>query len=248
MSKLKSDIIQWVKNYLNSFGGNTKAIIGISGGKDSSIAAAICVAAVGAERVIGVLMPDGNQHDISEAYKLVNHLGIKYYEMNIHEVTEAFRKITKESFNTNELPDVVTTNMPARVRMTNLYNVAGMYGDARVVNTCNLSEDWIGYSTKFGDSAGDFSILSKLTVTEILPLGIELGIPKELVYKIPEDGMSGKSDEEKIGFTYEILDNYIRTGICKDDVIKNKIDKMHKMNLHKVSPMPTFEIKDGNEN
>lgn len=149
IKELKNELVKWVQDYLNSFGGNTKAIIGISGGKDSSIAAAVCVEAVGKDRVIGVLMPDGNQHDISASYKLVNHLGINYHEINIHEMTEASRKITKEVFNVDSLPDVVTTNMPARIRMTTLYNVAGMYGDSRVVNTCNLSEDYIGYSTKY---------------------------------------------------------------------------------------------------
>ena len=113
--------------------------------------------------------------------------------------------------------------------------------NGRVVNTCNLSEDWIGYSTRYGDSVGDFSPLSKLTVTEVKAIGYELGLPVELIEKVPADGLCGKTDEENIGFSYAVLDKYIRQGICEDSDIKQKIDILHTRNLFKLELMPAFD-------
>ena len=113
--------------------------------------------------------------------------------------------------------------------------------NGRVANTCNLSEDWVGYSTRYGDSVGDFSPLSRLTVTEVKAIGHYLGLPRELVEIVPTDGLCGKTDEENLGFTYAELDRYIREGIIDDPEKKALIDKKHAQNLFKLELMPCFE-------
>ena len=211
-------------------------MVGISGGKDSSIAAALCVEALGKDRVIGVLMPKGQQHDIDMAYLLVNHLGIRHYEVNIQDAVEGLLKNLPEGM---EVTPQTLQNIPPRVRMTTLYAIS-QSNNGRVVNTCNLSEDWVGYSTRYGDSVGDFSPMSNLTVTEVKQIGYLLGLPKELVDKTPIDGLCGKTDEENLGFTYAELDVYIRTGYIEDQEKKAIIDRKHKMNLFKLQLMPAF--------
>ena len=130
-------------------------------------------------------------------------------------------------------------NLPPRIRMSVLYAVSQTM-NGRVANTCNLSEDWVGYSTSYGDSVGDFSPLSNLTVTEVKAVGRELGLPGHLIDKVPADGLCGKTDEENLGFAYDVLDKYIRTGVCEDLEVKKKIDMMHNKNLFKLQPMPCF--------
>ena len=239
--KQSEKVIKWIQDYFRENGKGAKAIVGISGGLDSSLVAALCVKALGKENVIGVLLPDGEQHDINVSYELVKFLGIKHYEINIHAAVEGLRKDVEASFDydPNEY-DIYKTNTPARIRMTTLYGVSALIG-GRVANTCNRSEDYVGYSTKFGDSAGDFSPISAFTKTEVKELAREIGLPEMFVTKIPEDGMSGKSDEEKLGFTYEVLDRYILTGEIDDLEIKAKIDRMHMLNLHKILPMPAYK-------
>lgn len=234
-------LVEWVRVYFQENAApETKAVIGISGGKDSSVAAAVCVKALGADRVIGVLMPQGEQADISYSHLLVDTLGIQSYTINIGDTVSAFMK--ELSGHIEPTPQAVI-NTPARIRMTTLYAVAACVG-GRVVNTCNLSEDWVGYSTKFGDAAGDFSPLSSLTVTEVLQIGDALGLPAELVHKVPIDGLCGKTDEENLGFTYAELDTYIRglTDLSDKPALKEKIDRMHRNNLHKLQLMPKFEL------
>ncbi|MBR1529305.1 MAG: NAD(+) synthase [Oscillospiraceae bacterium] len=234
-------LIQWVRTYFEENASpETKAVIGISGGKDSSVAAAVCVKALGKDRVFGVLMPQGEQADISSSYLLVNTLGIEHCEINIGETVSTFMTGVSQIM---PLTEQARVNTPARIRMTTLYAVAACLG-GRVVNTCNLSEDWVGYSTKFGDAAGDFSPLSDLTVTEVLQIGELLGLPAELVHKTPIDGLCGKTDEENLGFTYAELDLYIRglTDLSDKPALKEKIDRMHKNNLHKLKLMPKFEL------
>ena len=235
MQQLTQNVIQWIKDY---FKDNTdgKVIIGISGGKDSTIVAALCVEALGANRVIGVLMPNGVQNDIDDSYKVCEYLGIEYHLIN---VSSAYFDLADQIFQTNHIPDAVKTNLPARLRMCTLYTIAALYPNSRVVNTSNYSERYIGYSTKFGDGAGDFSPLGNLTVREVLAIGDDLGLPHELVHKTPSDGMSGKSDEEKIGFTYDELDEYLATGKGTEEVIA-KIEKLHKINHHKLEGMLRF--------
>lgn len=246
-AKTTDDIVEWIKNYFEENANpGTNAVIGISGGKDSSVAAALCVKALGRERVIGVLMPQGEQADIDCSKELVEYLGIKSYEINIASVVEALTEEVVKGSNSSEVSDQMKINTPARIRMTTLYAVAANLPEGgRVVNTCNLSEDWVGYSTKFGDGAGDFSPLSDLTVTEILQIGDYLGLPYELVHKTPIDGLCGKTDEDNLGFTYAELDRYIRgeTNLADKPELKDKIDKMHKYSLHKLMPMPKFEYK-----
>ena len=205
------NIVDWIKTYfVNNGNSNTKAVIGISGGKDSTVAAALLVKALGPDRVVGVLMPEGSQKDIADSYEVCNYLGIKYYEINISTTMDALtEEIPQELFELRDDNDIYWTNTPARIRMTTLYTVAGLIG-GRVCHTGNASEAEISYTTKFGDCAGDFSLLQDFTVTEILEMGDALNLPFHLVHKAPADGMSGKTDEEKIGLTYKIIDNYIR--------------------------------------
>ena len=239
--KESEKVIEWIKQYFKDNGKDCNAIIGISGGCDSSVTAALLVKALGKDRVIGVLMPNGNQYDIDCSYQLVKFLDIKHYVININKpYLELTNEIDTKLKIDSKSYDIYRTNTPSRLRMATLYGISGLF-NGRVANTCNLSEDYVGYSTKFGDSAGDFSPISNFTKTEVRELGEELGLPKNLVYKVPEDGMSFKSDEEKLGFTYEVLDKYIRTGEIDDLKIKEKIDKMHLANLHKIQLMPCYK-------
>ncbi len=236
-TKIKNDCVNWIRDFFDKNGSDCNAVIGISGGKDSSIAAALCVEALGKDRVIGVLMPQGEQHDIDMAYMLASHLGIKHFVVNIKDAVDGLIK--------NMPSDLTLTpqslqNLPPRIRMSTLYAVSQSC-NGRVVNTCNLSEDWVGYSTRYGDSVGDFSPLSFLTVTEVKKIGHLLGLPEELVEKTPIDGLCGKSDEENLGFTYAELDQYIRTGEIADKAKKDIIDKKHKANLFKLQLMPCFK-------
>ncbi len=234
--KVKDQCVAWIRDFFEANGKGCNAIVGISGGKDSSVAAALCVEALGKERVIGVLMPQGEQGDIDMAYMLVNHLGIKHYEINIKNTVDSLIA----SLSSMELSSQTLQNIPPRVRMTTLYAVSQSH-NGRVVNTCNLSEDYVGYSTRYGDSVGDFSPMSNLTVAEVKEIGVLLGLPEELVNKTPIDGLCGKTDEENLGFTYSELDAYIRTGYIADESKKELIDKRHKANLFKLELMPTFK-------
>ncbi len=239
LRELKDKCVAWIRDFFEQNGPGCNAIVGISGGKDSSVAAALCVEALGADRVIGVLMPSGVQPDIDMAYKLVDHLGIRRFEINIGDTVDALKKAATEGMD-SELSVQSATNIPPRVRMATLYAVA-QSNNGRVVNTCNLSEDWVGYSTRYGDAAGDFSPLSGFTVQEVKALGRLLGLPAELVDKVPIDGLCGKTDEDNLGFTYAVLDRYIRTGEIDDQATKELIDKKHKANLFKLRYMDCFE-------
>ena len=235
--KVKNECVEWIRNFFEENGKGCNAIVGISGGKDSSIVAALCVEALGKERVIGVLMPNGEQHDIDCARLLVNHLGIKNFEINIKEAVDGvINSLPKDM----EISSQTIQNIPPRIRMTTLYAV-GQSNNGRVANTCNLSEDYVGYSTRYGDSVGDFSPCSFITVTEMKQIGHLLGLPHELVEKTPIDGLCGKTDEDNLGFTYAELDVYIREGKIDDLDKKAIIDRKHKANLFKLSFMPCFK-------
>lgn len=233
--KIKDDCVAWIRDFFAENGPDCNAVIGISGGKDSSVAAALCVEALGRERVIGVLMPNGEQADIDMSYRLVEHLNIRHYVIDINAAVSGLTGAIPL-----ELTAQARTNMPPRIRMTALYAVSQCC-NGRVVNTCNLSEDWVGYSTRYGDAAGDFSPLSLLTVQEVKELGHILGLPRELVEKTPTDGLCGKTDEENLGFTYAELDRYIRTGEIADPEKKARIDRLHKANQFKLKMMPSFK-------
>ena len=263
--KTLNDLVEWVKKWFNAYGKTSKAVIGISGGKDSTIAAGVMVRALGKDRVIGVLMPNGEQSDISDSFTVCKALDIPYMVVNINSAYEdligqlmcgisfsenntGYSEVkfgnTKDvyknySFEGPKFNDV-KINLAPRLRMSTLYAVAQSVG-GMVVNTCNKSEDYVGYSTKFGDSAGDFSLFANLTVQEVLQIGdLMTELPRELIHKTPSDGLCGKTDEDNLGFTYEVLDKYILTGECEDEKIKKKIDKKHAQNLHKLKSMPSF--------
>lgn len=235
--KIKNECVAWIRDFFEKNGKGCNAVVGISGGKDSSIAAALCVEALGKERVIGVLMPKGEQHDIDMAYLLVNHLGIRHYVINIKDAVDG---IVNNFPHDIEMSAQTVQNIPPRIRMSTLYAVSQSV-NGRVCNTCNLSEDWVGYSTRYGDSVGDFSLMSNLTVTEVKQIGYLLGLPKELVDKTPIDGLCGKTDEENLGFTYAELDRYIREGVIEDKSKKAIIDDKHQKNLFKLELMPSFK-------
>ena len=232
---VKNQCVRWIQEFFRQNGPDCNAIVGISGGKDSSVVAALCVEALGKDRVIGVLMPCGQQHDIDMAQLLVTHLGIKHYTINIQGAVEAMKAAMPFDLSAQS-----KTNLPPRIRMATLYAVAQSH-NGRVANTCNLSEDWVGYSTRYGDAAGDFSPCSHLTVQEVKAIGRELGLPEVLVEKVPIDGLCGKTDEENLGFRYAELDRYIRTGEIDDPEKKAKIDRLHRMNRFKLELMPAFQ-------
>ena len=243
----KNKIVQWIRDYFAANGPACSAVIGISGGKDSSVAAALCVEALGKDRVVGVLMPRGVQPDISDS-----QLQIPYVVVNIGDAADALERTLESNeklqqiCGRTEMAREAKINMPPRIRMATLYAVAqNLPNGGRVVNTCNASEDYVGYSTKYGDAAGDFSPMSELLVHEVLQIGDVLGLPEQLVRKTPSDGLSGMSDEDKLGFTYKMLDNYVLTGECEDAEKKARIDRLHMLNLHKLRLMPKFELGEG---
>lgn len=235
--KVLCDVTEWIKDFFEKNGKGCNAVIGISGGKDSSVAAALCVRALGKDRVIGVLMPNGVQSDIDVARELVDFLGIRSYEINIKDGYDALMGAIVSSV--GEISDQTRINLAPRIRMSVLYAVS-QSNNGRVVNTCNLSEDYVGYSTRYGDAAGDFSPLARLTVAEVVALGLEAGLPEHIVKKVPSDGLCGKTDEDNLGFTYDMLDRYIRTGVCEDSEKKARIDHLNKINKFKLELMPVF--------
>lgn len=229
--------VLWISRWFRENGCGCRAVIGISGGKDSSVAAALCVTALGKENVYGVLMPDGEQSDIEDAELLCNHLGIKYRRINIH---DAVNGVIDAILNTGIMPSEQTLiSLPARIRMSTLYAVAETIG-GRVCNTSNLSKNYVGYSIRYGDSVGDFSPLSDLTSTEVKAIGRYLGLPKELIDKISSNGLTRKTDEDNLGFTYDVLDKYIRGEEEPDLVTLVKIKDRHYKNFFKLEEMPKF--------
>ena len=235
--KTMNQCVEWIRSYFAENGPDCNAVVGLSGGKDSSVTAALCVRALGKDRVIGVLLPNGVQEDIDYAYLAAEFLEIRYYVLNIQKAYQSVLNAIGEQF---PIDGATKLSLPARLRMVSLYAVA-QSNNGRVANTCNLSEDWVGYATRYGDGAGDFSPLSGLTVQEVKALGKQLGLPEQLVEKVPIDGLCGKTDEDNLGFTYAVLDRYLRTGEIDDPETKAKIDRMHRLNLYKLSIMPSFD-------
>ena len=238
--KVKNDLVKWIQDWFKVNGPGCNAVIGISGGKDSTVVAGLCVEALGKDRVFGVMMPNGVQPDIDDSIKVCKALDIRNVTINIAGAYDSLMAELKEKM--EEVTSQSIQNLPPRLRMSTLYAVSQCV-NGRVANTCNLSEDWVGYSTRYGDSVGDFSPLSNLTVHEVREIGMALNLPRELVYKVPSDGLCGKTDEDNLGFTYEMLDKYIRTGICEDEEKKALIDRKHKANLFKLQLMPSFPYK-----
>jgi NAD+ synthase len=245
--KVKNNCVQWIRDWFEENGKDCNAVIGISGGKDSTIVAALCVEALGKDSVVGVLMPNGVQSDIDDAMKVVEHLGIKYTVVNIKGAVAGVLSSVddmfipeRDGYEEINVSEQTLINLPPRIRMATLYAISQSV-NGRVANTCNLSEDWVGYSTRYGDSVGDFSPLSLLTVAEVKEIGLSLGLPDELVNKVPADGLCDKTDEDNLGFTYAELDKYIRTGEIADLKKKELIDKKHNANLFKLQFMPVYD-------
>ena len=237
--KVKNDCVQWIRDWFEQNGPDCNVVCGISGGKDSSVAAALCVEALGKDRVIGVLMPCDYQADLMDAYDICHFLGIKHMVINIGSSVESLKSHFRCNFTLSEQTEI---NLPPRIRMTTLYAVSQSL-NGRVVCTDNLSESYIGYSTRWGDNVGDFSPLAGLTSDEVVAIGDVLRLPYKLTHKTPADGLCGKTDEDNFGFTYKVLNKYIRTGICEDEDIKTKIDEKHQKNLFKLQPIPSFKPK-----
>lgn len=236
--RVKDDLIRWIREWMAVNGRDCHVVIGISGGKDSTVVAALCKEALGKERVTGVLLPDGEQEDIEYSREIVKALGIRSWEINIEAITNAVWESFPQDLQASRQSIV---NLPPRVRMAMLYAVSQSI-NGRVVNTGNLSENWVGYATRYGDTAGDFAPLADLTAAEVIELGYALGLEPKFVEKIPSDGLCGRTDEDNLGFTYEVLDRYIRTGICEDEETKAQIDILHDKNKFKLEPMPGFSL------
>ena len=236
VNKAIDDCCRWIQDWFAANGDGCPAVLGISGGKDSSVCAALLCKALGTHRVIGVMMPRGEQPDIDDSLLLCKHLGIRAFTVNIGTTVDALREAVSASLPLSAQAEV---NLPPRIRMATVYAVSQSL-NGRVANTCNLSEDWVGYSTRWGDSIGDFSPLAKFTVAEVKAIGRALGLPTQLVDKAPSDGLCGKTDEDNLGFTYAELDAYIREGIEPAPEVKARIDAKHKANLFKLEMMPAF--------
>ena len=229
-------LIEWMRQMMKNCGGKT-AVVGISGGKDSSVVAALCVEAYGRENVYGVLMPNGVQPDIDYSRDLVDFLQLPYSTINIHDAVEGvLQQMELVGIPATRMTKV---NLPSRIRMTTLYAVAQSLPGGIVINTSNLSEDWVGYCTIYGDSAGAFSPLGMYTTEEVVAMGRELGLPEKFVVKPPSDGLTGLTDEDNLGFTYHAVNEYVRKGIC-DPETKEKIDHKHRISRFKFDTIPVY--------
>ena len=236
MKNLKNQIIKYIKNYVEN--SHAKGVVvGMSGGKDSFVVAALCAKAIGEDKVFGLIMPNGSQKDLSDAISECEMLNIKYKISNIENLYNETISLSKSALETDELSKITTLNIAPRLRMNLLYAVGGTLGFL-VANTSNLSERMVGYSTKWGDGVGDFAPLGSLAKTEVCALGIELGLPENLVNKKPADGLTGSTDEEVLGFSYDELDDFIRNGKKSENF--DKILKMHKSSKHKREEISSF--------
>lgn len=236
-------IVQWIREWFNENGKDCNAIIGISGGKDSTVVAALLVEALGKDRVIGVMMPNHIQDDIDDSIAVCKALGIKNYTVDIGTAYDVLIDNICLRTDIDELTQQTVTNLPPRLRMATLYAI-GQSKNGRVANTCNLSETLLSWETRWGDAVGDFAPIVNLTVSEVIAVGYVLAnkynIPIELIDKTPSDGLCGSSDEEKLGILYKDMDSYIRTGKAPSEDVKNKIDYRLNTYRFKRKPIPAY--------
>lgn len=226
-----SCILNFIQSQITT--GLKTAIIGISGGKDSTIVAKLLVDALGKENVIGVIMPNDVQPDFLDAQMVCDLFEIKQHVIDISKIYNAF--INDLTNIQSTLNNQVLNNIPPRIRMTILYAIAQSYPGGRVVGTGNMSENYIGWCTKWGDMACDFNPIAHLTCSQVVELGDYLNLPYELVHKIPSDGLTGKSDEENFGFTYKDLDSFLSIpGTILSPEVFGLISKRHLASLHKI--------------
>ena len=236
-------LVAWIQEEMHKIGAQ-KAVIGLSGGKDSSVVAALMTKALGHEQVFGLLMPNGYQEDIDYAYGIARHLHIRYATLDLCGASKAYDAMIHAAMDAfgGTVSKQTTINLPPRLRMALLYAVAQSL-DAVVINTSNLSEDWVGYATVYGDTAGAFSPLGRLTTDEVIAIGAELGVPEKFLTKAPTDGLTGKKDEDVLGFSYEILNRYLRLGEKPNTAILERIDKLNKASRFKFMPIPMYDPK-----
>lgn len=246
VEKVTEGVINWIREWFEENGKNCKAVIGVSGGKDSLIVSKLCVEALGADRVIGVMMPCGVQKDISDSIRTCEYLGIKNYTINIEGAVNATLKQMEDAG--IEISNQTIVNLPPRIRMSTLYAVSQSH-NGRVSNNCNLSEDICGFSTRFGDSVGDFSPLSNLTTVEIVQIGDYLGIPYDLVHKVPMDGLNVNendeyiTDEDILGVKYSDIHTYAREPhklMESNPEVYEAIREKERKNAFKLKPMPAY--------
>lgn len=242
--KVRDELVAWLKDWFAKNGPNCRAVIGISGGKDSTIVAALCARAIGKERVLGVLMPNGVQKDIGDSIRVCEALGIQHITVNIKDAYQGVANnvlwALKGWYNYTQLSEQTTINIAPRVRTATLYAVSQTVG-GRVINTSNKSEAVTGYFTRWGDECGDCKPLINLLKSEVVAIGLTMPeIPRDLVEKAPADGLSGKTDEDKIGFTYDALDNYLR-GIGNEGDVDKKIEARIFSTMFKRKPIPAFD-------
>lgn len=220
--------------------GFSRVVVGVSGGKDSTVTAALCARALGKGNVYGVMLPDGEQKDISDSRAVCEALGIRQRTVNIDAIHQALKAVTDQNGNTEgdgefsvPVSRASDINVGPRLRMTVLRYIAQAL-DARLAGTGNLSEVTTGYCTKDGDTSCDFAVLGKLTSVEVVQVGLTMPeLPGELVQKTPSDGLSGKSDEENMGLKYADIHRYLREGSCGDPQTDEKIRKREAANMHK---------------
>ena len=206
------------------------AILGVSGGKDSGVVAALLVKALGHENVIGVTMPCHTVKSAKDDAKLVSDAyGFSLINFDIGNVFDQFKNELKHLGNFTDL-EVLNSdiNLKPRLRMATLYYIAALYSALYhktylVVGTSNLCELYVGYFTKGGDSVHDIAPIASFTVEEVIEIGEYLGVPEKVLYKTPNDDLSNLSDEDKLGVTYQDIASYIEDSKSIDISVAQKI-------------------------